>query len=274
MERIRHGFFDIKNPYTQVLKKVEVSKESFHSIVFWSKNYGPFLHSGAGQTLQTLGFKLYFNFTINSESALLEPEVPPLKQRLRQLKQLASDFGPDNIAWRFDPICFFKTDGNPTKSVKPVKENNLADFVLISEHAAKIGIKKCITSFMDDYPKIQKRLKRLYSKTGRAFSFIDPDMESKIRLIQRMEKHLKALDISLFLCCEKDLFASLGKTATVRENACIDGKHLKKLFGGNPETKRDYGQRAAQGCKCTKSIDVGSYKDHPCLHNCLFCYAN
>ena len=126
---------------------------------------------------------------------------------------------------------------------------------------------------MDHYPKIAKRLKKLSLKTGKAFSFIEADIEARVRLIQNMEKHLQSLNMNLFLCCEKDLFPYLKNNSTIRENACIDGKYLKKLFGGCPETKRDYGQRSAQGCKCTKSIDVGSYTDHPCFHNCLFCYA-
>jgi hypothetical protein len=106
MERIRIGFFEVKNPYTRITRKVEASKDSVHSIVFWSKNYDAFIHTGAGEKLKRLGFNLYFNFTINSESPLLEKSIPPLSQRLNQLKQLASLFGPRNIAWRFDPVCF------------------------------------------------------------------------------------------------------------------------------------------------------------------------
>nr|NJM01899.1 DUF1848 domain-containing protein [Desulfobacula sp.] len=88
-----------------------------------------------------------------------------------------------------------------------------------------------------------------------------------------MEKHLSKLGMQLSLCCEKELFSGLGKGAGILENACVDGRLLKRNFGGTPETGRDYGQRSRQGCRCTRSIDIGSYDEHPCFHNCLFCYA-
>ena len=267
MERIRLGFFEVKNPYTQTIKIVEVSKKTVHSIVFWSKNYDAFIRTGAGEKLKRLGFNLYFNFTINSESPLLEPGLLPLTQRLNQLKQLASLFGPENIAWRFDPICFYKMETDRSE------KNNLSDFPLISEQASKLGIAKCVTSFMDMYPKIIKRLEFLSHKKETTLIFIDPPLGKKIQVIQWMENHLLQLNMRLFLCCEKELFSHLGRDTQILENACIDGNILKMNFRGAPETKRDYGQRSKQGCKCTRSIDIGSYDEHPCFHNCLFCYA-
>ncbi len=268
MDCIRRGFFEVKNPYTRKVKRVDVSKESIHSIVFWSKNYEVLIHSKAGEKLRTLGFNLYFNFTINSESPLLEPGLLPLSQRLVQLKQLASLFGPENIAWRFDPICFYKTapDGNEI--------NNLSDFFLISEQASALGIKKCVTSYLDIYPKINKRLAFLSRKKEANLIFTDPPLKKKIQVIQWMEKHLLKLDMNLSLCCEKELFSHLETGTRVLENACVDGILLEKNFGGLPETKRDFGQRSKQGCRCTQSIDIGSYDEHPCFHNCIFCYAS
>jgi hypothetical protein len=99
-------------------------------------------------------------------------------------------------------------------------------------------------------------------------------MERQIQVIRQMEKFLTQRRITLYLCCERALFLRLDPDTRVRENSCVDGKALKDLFKGHPETKRDYGQRSKQGCGCTKSIDIGSYADHPCFHNCLFCYAN
>lgn len=267
MERIRLGFFEVKNPYTRRVKTVEATKESVHSIVFWSKNYDIFLRMKAGEKLNQLGFNLYFNFTLNSESPLLEPGILPLRHRLGQLKTLASLFGPENIAWRFDPICFYKMGPNGCE------KDNLSDFSIISGEASALGIKKCVTSFLDMYPKIHKRLEFLSRKKEVSLAFTDPSLEKKSQVIQWMEKHLSKLDMRLFLCCEKELFSHLGADTTVLENACVDGNLLKTNFKGAPETKRDYGQRSKQGCKCTRSIDIGSYDEHPCFHNCLFCYA-
>lgn len=268
MDQINLGFFTIKNPYNKTIKKVEVSKDSIHSIVFWSKNYDAFIKAKAGEKLTQLGFNLYFNFTINSESNLLEPNLPSLKKRLEQLNNLALVFGPEKISWRFDPVCFYRIrDKGPEK-------NNLSDFAGIAQTASKLGIKKCVTSFFDDYTKIQRRLKFLSQKNHPAVFFIDPSLNKKRQVIHRMEKYLTAAGIRLYLCCEKEVFSTLNADTMVHQNSCIDGHLLKTLFKGHPEIKRDYGQRSKQGCKCTKSIDIGSYDAHPCFHNCLFCYAN
>jgi len=268
MEHIHSGFFNVKNPYNQIVKKIEVSKDNIHSIVFWSKNYDAFIKTRAGEKLTQLGFNLYFNFTINSQSSFLEPNLPALKKRFEQLSKLVSVFGAEKISWRFDPICFYEI--NNTRSVK----NNLLDFPVIAEEASKLGIKKCVTSFFDAYPKIQKRLKLLSSKNNRVIVFKDPSMHKKIEVIHRMEKYLAKTNITLHLCCERQVFSNLDISTTVLENACIDGNLLKRLAGGNLELKRDYGQRSKKGCQCIKSIDIGSYEKHPCFHNCLFCYAN
>jgi hypothetical protein len=123
------------------------------------------------------------------------------------------------------------------------------------------------------YPKIHKRIAFLSQKKETILRFIDPSPEKKTGVIQWMESHLSQLDMHLSLCCEKELFSYLDTDSSVKKNACVDGNLLKMNFGGLPETKRDYGQRSKQGCRCTQSIDIGSYDEHPCFHNCLFCYA-
>ena len=42
----------------------------------------------------------------------------------------------------------------------------------------------------------------------------------------------------------------------------------------NISLRKDTGQRVKAGCGCTVSVDIGSYRQQPCYHNCLFCYAN
>lgn len=273
MEHIRLGFFDIKNPYTQIAKRLDLSEENIHSIVFWSKNYDTFIKTRTGEKLQNSGYHLYFNFTINSESALLEPNIPPLEERLKQLHLLAKRFGPEAVDWRFDPVCFYQTRING-----PVKDN-LNDFQTIAREAQTAGIKTCVISFCDLYAKIQKRIQPLFKKNNQTMIFLDPSMDQKKQVVHQIEGYLKNTGIQLSLCCEKQVFSSLDQDGIdnrlgVKENACIDGKKLKTLYGGHPETRRDYGQRSKKGCRCSRSIDVGSYKDHPCFHNCLFCYAN
>ena len=151
MERIKKGAFSVVNPFNRRISIVPATPDKVHTIVFWSKNFGPFIRKQYGEQLQQLGYHLFFNFTINSYAPLLEPKLPPLSQRLAQLQSLCERFGAKAINWRFDPICFFRTP-------EGTLQDNLQDFPDIAADAAAAGITRCITSFMDHYPKIQKRL--------------------------------------------------------------------------------------------------------------------
>lgn len=267
LEQVDQGYFMVKNPYTRIPRKISALPNEIHSIVFWSKNFGPFLDLQADQILVDKGYHLVFNFTLNSPSPLLEPGLPDLSQRLDQAGLLCERFGPDKLFWRFDPLCFFQTDQGPI-------ENNLTDFFPIADAMAALGISQCVTSFYDPYQKIQARIQYLSRHSHPFVSFVPPKLEDQQKLLLHMADYLKSKNILLHLCCEKKIFTSLGPDCGIQENACIDGRRLKGIYGGDPEIRRDYGQRSKQGCRCTQSIDIGSYEDHPCFHNCLFCYAN
>jgi hypothetical protein len=122
---------------------------------------------------------------------------------------------------------------------------------------------------MDSYPKIEKRLATLSG-----FSFFDPPLKIKRQIILKIEKILACGNINLMLCCEKEVLDALPENTSVTQSACIPSDLLVELFGGNLDLKKDAGQRIQKGCGCKKSVDIGSYDQHPCYHNCLFCYAN
>jgi len=262
IKHIEKSMFEVKNPYNNKVRFVPATPDQVNTIVFWSKNFAPFIDGEFGTYLKKKGYNLFFNFTINSGSHLLEPHVPPLDERLSQLNQLCSIFGASCINLRFDPICFYTTkQGNLL--------NNMKDFNKIIKKASQYGTRRCITSFMDHYPKIKKR-----TSTMDGFAFVDPPSEKKIETLIKMEKTLAQNDIELFVCCEKNLLDTLPKNSRINKSACIDNNLLSKLYGGNLSLKKDYGQRVKNGCGCNVSVDIGSYTDHPCYHNCLFCYAN
>jgi DNA repair photolyase len=267
MERIRQGFFNVTNPYNKVTKKIDSRPDKIHTIVFWSKNYAPFLKAEVHDELKKMGYNLFFHFSINSESAVLEPGVPPLKERLLQLEKLCKKNDPNNIVWRFDPVCYYKTSSGSVG-------NNLSDFVEIAEKASDLGISKCITSFADKYRKIKKRVQFLKNQGMNVPMLEDIAQSKKMDIIERMANLLDKNGIELALCSERKLFSDIIKKENISESACISGKLFAELFKGEPVIKRDYGQRASLGCQCTQSVDIGSYELHPCLHNCLFCYAN
>jgi hypothetical protein len=99
-------------------------------------------------------------------------------------------------------------------------------------------------------------------------------MALKVEVVLRLEKVLAALGMALALCCEKQVIEALPPESTVKAAACIPNHRLADLYGPDISLGRDHGQRKAAGCGCGISRDIGSYRLHPCRHDCLFCYAN
>ena len=262
MAGIERGEFEVVNPYNRKISKVPAGADRVHSIVFWSKNFGPFLKDAYGEDLISKGYNLFFNFTVNTANTLLEPQVPGLPARLEQMAALCSRFGPRAVNWRFDPLCFYVT--GPSGEL-----NNLKDFELIADAAARLGIQRCVTSFMDDYAKIRKRAAAIPG-----FRFVDPPLEKKASVCLEMENILASKGIGLQTCCEKEVLKALPAGSGIKKGGCIPADLLMELFGGRVSLKKDSGQRIAAGCGCHLSRDIGSYELHPCYHNCLFCYAN
>jgi hypothetical protein len=262
MAGIEKGVFEVLNPYNQHRRLVPARPHQVHSIVFWSKNFGPFLRDDFDQRLQRKGYHLFFNFTINTAIRTLEPHVPPLDERLRQMTALARRHDPDAITWRFDPICFFRGDSRETI------RHNLADLDTIADALAGLGIRRCITSFADLYHKVRRR----FPATG--LELVDPSLDAKCEILVEMAAKLHQRNISLRVCCEQAILEALPPGTGIRSGECIPGSLLVRLFGPGVVVKRDPGQRRGAGCTCNASVDIGSYHWHPCYHNCLFCYAN
>jgi hypothetical protein len=261
MDCIQKGAFEVENPYNGRITTVHATPEAVHTIVFWSKDFGPFLEGGYGEMLAARGYNLFFNFTINSHCPELEPRVPPLNKRLEQLEALCRRFSARTVFWRFDPICFYQTpDG---------RRDNLLDFGRIAAEASRLGIIRCVTSFLDLYPKIRRRTER---KPG--ISFIPPTPDKQKHVLLKLHSQLEPKGIALYTCCEKEVLNALPEDTGILPNTCIPGELLTTLYGGGISLRKDSGQRASAGCGCTVSSDIGSYRAHPCHHNCLFCYAN
>jgi hypothetical protein len=262
MEGISRGAFEVTNPYNGRVARVAATAPPVHTIVFWSKNFGPFLEGNYGRRLQTMGYHLYFQFTINSENAVLEPNLPGLDRRLKQLRRLSDQFGPRSVNWRFDPICFYRSKGVGLS-------RNLDDAGRIAAAAAAAGLRSCTTSVMDPYAKIKRRTARL-----QGFAFVDPPREDKIGALLELERRLAVHRIRLFTCCEKELLEGLPAHSSIRAGACIPSELFMALYGGTLSMEPDRGQRVNAGCGCRVSVDIGSYHGHRCRHGCLYCYAS
>jgi len=259
---ITQGEFEVVNPYNRRITRIPATAPPVHTIVFWSKNFGPFLDAGWGDRLRQMGYHLFFQFTINSEDPLLEPNLPRLAQRLEQLGRLCDQFGPQAVTWRLDPICRYGWSGG-------IIRDNLGDVERIADAAAAAGIRGCITSFMDPYAKIAKRAVRYPG-----FRFVEATQNQRVRILLNLERRLSARRIRLFTCCENETLEALPSHSTIAPAACIPSDLLMQLYGGRLSLQRDAGQRRRAGCGCRVSSDVGSYDQHRCPHGCLYCYAN
>lgn len=266
MKCINREEFTVINPFNQKSRVVTATPDTVHTIVFWSKNFGPFLALNAHRILAEKGFNLFFNFTVNAENPVLEPGIPDLAARLKQAADLSKDLTPLQIAWRFDPICFYDINNRPC--------TNLEGFKTIARTLSDLGVTRCVTSFYDPYGKVDRRIRRLTRRGGPSIRFTQPQPEKKQAVIRKMARFLASMSMDLCLCCEKSVMQAVADIPNIHPSACIDGRRYRDLFGGTPDTAGDYGQRRKQGCNCTRSIDVGSYQAHPCPHNCLFCYAS
>lgn len=261
LDGIRRGGFEVIQPFNRRRRIVAATPDRVHTIVFWSKDFGPFLDRKIGERLQRRGFHLFFNFTVNSRDRRLEPRVPSLSRRLAQLAELARRFSPAAVHWRFDPLCTYRTaDGR--------RHHNRSDFETIADAAAAAGIRRCITSFVDLYAKVRRRAER---RGGVVFE--DPPMQKKVETLNTMAARLAPRGIALETCCEAEVLAQLGPNSPVAAGTCIPSDRLMALYGGRLSLRRDPGQRRSAGCNCRTSVDIGSYDLHPCHHDCLFCYA-
>lgn len=261
MKQIGLGQFEVINPFNRKVSYVPATPEKVHTIVFWSKNFRDFIDNQYGEKLKREGYNLFFNFTINSPDKILEPNIPDLNNRLDQIKYLADSFGNECINWRLDPLCHYI---NKNDSV-----NNLSEFNYIARSVSNSGVKRCITSFVDIYGKVQNRCSKMLD-----FEFTTLGINDKIGILTKLEALLDQLKINLMLCCENELFEFLPPASKISQSSCIDNILLKRLYGDTISIAKDSGQRTKLGCGCKKSYDIGSYESHPCSHNCLYCYAN
>jgi len=261
MAAVAAGTFKTVNPFNGQTKTVAASPDNVAAIVFWSKNFDTFLDQGCGETLAGRGYRLFFNFTVNSADKTIEPLVPPLARRLAQLEALCRRFGPQTVQWRFDPVCHYHWSDGPII-------DNLGDFQTIARTAAASGVKVCVTSFADPYAKAQKR----FAKTG--LRMVDRPLGEKIRIIEKMAGVLTALGMGLELCCEPEVLAGLKQGSGVSQSRCICHERIGRVSGITLSGKPDTGQRRSKGCGCHVSVDIGHYRTQPCRHRCLYCYAN
>jgi hypothetical protein len=241
-------------------KEIDVSPDNVAIIMWWSKNFGPFI---AEYNKCKPFWKKYvhqFQFTLNPVNTTIEPGVPGLSERFTQLQFLVKEFGLQAVHLRIDPIYEYKKDSEVI--------NNIGGIPEILLFAKSLGLTEARVAIMISYPKVTARAAK------RGISFRVFNRESSLDMYRSKILPIFAnIGMKAVLCADHDnLFAELIKSfpLNVVRAACIDGGEIGPQCGKKVSKAKDRGQRAP--CLCTKSVEIGNYS--ACHHGCLYCYAS
>lgn len=253
INRIRAGWCQVPNPlkYRQ-LSYVSLKPEDVDAIVFWSKNPAPML--GYLDELDTLGFRYYFQFTLNDYQKHLEPQVPSLEIRLHTFRKLSIRLKPLRVVWRYDPII--------------ISNHTPPDFhrEKFSQIAKALSgfTRRVMVSFTDYYQKTDRRLSSL-EKFGYKFDRRAANSRGAWNLLKELAAIAREHDMEIFTCAEERDFSKVG----VPPGRCIDGELLSELWSLRGHTKKDPAQR--NSCLCVVSKDIGI--NDTCIQGCPYCYS-
>ena len=240
-------------------RDVDLAPSAVHTIVLWSKNFGPLL-AGAGGLRDALAKydQAYFLFTVTGlGGGPIEPAVPAPALALGQLPALVELAGhPRRVSLRFDPVVFWRDGAGRLTS-------NLDFFSAAADAAARAGLTDVRFSAAQWYGKAIRRA------LARGLDYADPPAEAKRDAAARMAEMAANRGLRLHACAQ----TFLSEVPGISASACIDGRLLGGLHprGAEAPTAKDRGQRPA--CGCTASVDIGSYAQ-TCAHGCVYCYAN
>ncbi len=283
--RLVAGWSSWKNPFSG--KDVVISYAKTRFIVFWSKNPFPLLRHL--ETLQELGIGCYLQYTLNDYAEEgLEPNVPPVEQRIETFCLMAEKLGPGGVVWRNDPLILTGRLG-PDELLRKCERIG---------SALKGYTEKLVFSFADITPRVAANLRRT---VGTWREWTEEGMREYAGLLADMNA---AWGFQLATCAEPVELAQFG----IRHNRCVDGELIirrawrdawlmaylgaeirddSNLLGPLPrpsgsidlghgryalcrDIKTDNGQR--KHCGCIRSKDIGEYST--CRHFCAYCYAN
>lgn len=267
LSRLGIGWCGWKNPFNGKLYKVSFADTRM--IVFWTKNPKPMLERL--DEVEALGFKnYYFQFTLNDYDAeRLEPNVPPVAERIDTFKRLATKIGKERVIWRFDPLLL---SDKISVDVLLKRIDNIGQ--QLKEYTEKL-----VFSFIDigSYRKVQKNLA--------GYGVREFSADEQVQFAKGLAELNKDLGFELATCGELVDFSEYG----IKHNKCVDDELMMRLFNDDAKlmefigaeydmfngwqimkSKKDKGQRKA--CGCIVSKDIGAY--NTCPHLCRYCYAN
>lgn len=255
--RLDRGYIKWRNPFSGQDSYVSFGNTRF--IVFWSKNPAPlfpFL-----PMLKERGIGCYIQYTLNDyEEEGLEPNVPPLSQRIDTFHRAVEALGRGAVVWRFDPLIL--TD--------KINIDTLLEKIAHIADSLVGYTEKLVFSFADieSYKKVSRNLRQS------GINYREWDEESMREFAARLSAlNRDNYNFRLATCAERIDISEFG----IEHNRCIDPELISRLAPNDVilqnflyNARTDTGQRKA--CGCILSKDIGAY--NTCPHGCLYCYAN
>ncbi len=198
---------------------------------------------------------------MNAYDKDLEPQLPSVAERIATFQELSGRLGKERALWRYDPIVL-SSDTPPAWHLDRLGAVGEA----LRGYTGRLTI-----SFMDFYPKVQRRLAKVEESTGRRFYSAAEQGRERHDEVGELCRQIAALGrelgVPVVSCGEPINLASYGIPA----GACIDAELIRRLRGGaGLAGRKDPNQRPE--CLCTASVDIGAY--NTCSHGCVYCYAS
>lgn len=255
--RLEKGYVRWRNPFSGQDSYVSFGNTRF--IVFWSKNPAPLLPYLP--ILKERGIGCYIQYTLNDyEAEGLEPNVPPLSQRIETFRRAVEALGRGAVVWRFDPLVL----------TYKINIDTLLEKIAHIANALTGYTEKLVFSFADieSYKKVSRNLRQS------GINYREWDEESMRESAARLSTlNRNNWNLELATCAERIDLSEYG----IGHNRCIDPELISRLAPDDEilqnflyKAKTDTGQRKA--CGCILSKDIGAY--NTCPHGCLYCYAN
>jgi DNA repair photolyase len=275
MSRIREGAAGFINPFGGQRYTASLLPQDVLFIVFWSKNFGPFLKHL--DELDALGYRFYFQFTITGNPKIFEENTPQTEQAIEVARRLTERYSPEHVVWRFDPIVF-----SAITTPDQIRET-FTKLVKAMEGATQ----RCVFSYVQHYGKVRRNFESLHNEHGIIFR-ADPEDKGKSAHSRALEFDLTKDEkrafacelagiaaehgINLYTCCGDYLISnSCGSVPLIQKAHCVDGELIARLAGGDRAGSLKI-KPTRKECGCYESRDIGAYDC--CPHGCRYCYAN
>jgi hypothetical protein len=256
INRLRVGYCKMVNPYGGQIYTIDLSPQSVDGFVFWTKNIGPFLKH-LPEIHQT-GIPFIIQHSINGYPHELESRVVNSSSTVEYMKQIAEEYGPERLVWRYDPIIFSSLTDYAW---------HLRTFKTLAERLEGTT-DEVVVSFAQLYKKTARNIEKAADKHGfvwedhKSWEFV---RENGRKLLGELAEVAQMRGMNLKICSQKEFLIE-----SVKEARCVDAERLERIAGSSlSHNVKQKGNR--KECGCFTSRDIGEYDT--CPHGCVYCYA-